>query len=119
MTFAERFPQSTHLIDGVEVHTTGPIVNGKTRAVMWMSDWARAWELVDAGFLRAEHGGPDTYGHITLYVCEASACPRCGQMSDRASRCGVCKALEREPQGEAVRLFEPAPAQLEGQRGLW
>lgn len=29
--------------------------------------------------------------------------------------CEPCRKLEREPQGTAVRLFEPAPTQLPGQ----
>jgi hypothetical protein len=42
-------------------------------------------------------------------------CTRCGQLSDTAGPCATCRASAREPQGETVRLFEPAPAQLEGQ----
>jgi len=51
-------------------------------------------------------------------------CPRCGQSSDdgRADStprvCAPCRALEAQPQGESVRLFEPAPAQLPGQLGF-
>jgi hypothetical protein len=42
-------------------------------------------------------------------------CPRCGQLSDAAGPCATCRAVDREPQGETVRLFEPAPAQMPGQ----
>jgi hypothetical protein len=42
-------------------------------------------------------------------------CSRCGQMSDAAGVCASCRTLERKPQGETVRLFEPAPTQLPGQ----
>jgi hypothetical protein len=45
-------------------------------------------------------------------------CIRCGQMSDAASVCASCRSGEREPQGEAVRLFEPAPSQIPGQLGF-
>ena len=41
-------------------------------------------------------------------------CDRCGQMSDAAGICATCRAVEREPQGETVRLFEPAPAPMPG-----
>jgi hypothetical protein len=35
-----------------------------------------------------------------------------------AARCDACRDLTRAPQGEAVRLFTPAPAQLPGQLNL-
>ena len=46
------------------------------------------------------------------------ACARCGQtVITRADvpMCATCKAIAARPQGETVRLFEPAPTQLEGQ----
>lgn len=46
------------------------------------------------------------------------ACPRCGQMSDTAGICQSCRGRDREPQGETVKLFEPAPAQISGQMSL-
>lgn len=60
----------------------------------------------------------------------AYGCPRCehcGQdtlameVSGRAGRaiCQRCLDVERAPQGETVRLFEPAPAQLQGQTDLF
>jgi hypothetical protein len=43
-------------------------------------------------------------------------CASCGQLTASASGvCNACKATERAPQGQAVRLFEPAPNQLTGQ----
>jgi hypothetical protein len=48
----------------------------------------------------------------------AKPCPRCGQMSTAAGVCAPCRDLARAPQGEAVRLFTPAPAQLPGQLNL-
>jgi hypothetical protein len=42
------------------------------------------------------------------------ACPSCGQLG-RDTVCDSCRTTAREPQGEAVRLFEPAPTQLDGQ----
>lgn len=47
------------------------------------------------------------------------ACPRCEQLSDTPGPCPRCVALERAPQGETVRLFEPAPAVMPGQSGLF
>jgi hypothetical protein len=46
------------------------------------------------------------------------ACPRCEQLSDVQGLCPRCVALDREPQGESVRLFQPAPTQLPGQLAL-
>lgn len=53
-------------------------------------------------------------------------CDRCGQLTayDAAEAfsgpalCPKCTKLDRAPQGEAVRLFEPAPAQITGQMFL-
>jgi hypothetical protein len=43
-------------------------------------------------------------------------CPRCGARFLGLPRlCNACQQLDREPQGETVRLFEPAPAQMPGQ----
>jgi hypothetical protein len=49
------------------------------------------------------------------------ACARCGQTvitRGDVPMCGVCADRARAPQGETVRLFEPAPAQLPGQLNL-
>lgn len=46
------------------------------------------------------------------------ACARCGQTvisREEAPTCETCRKVAREPQGETVRLFEPAPAQMPGQ----
>lgn len=62
-------------------------------------------------------------------MTDLSKCERCGQscitihpdgwsvpmLSTGAIVCEPCQQREREPQGETVRLFEPAPTQLEGQ----
>jgi hypothetical protein len=45
------------------------------------------------------------------------ACPQCGQLG-RVDACDPCRRLERRSQGEAVRLFEPAPNQMPGQLAL-
>jgi hypothetical protein len=48
-------------------------------------------------------------------------CTRCGQtVITRAEVpiCRTCRAIEARPQGERVRLFEPAPEQLPGQLGF-
>jgi hypothetical protein len=46
-------------------------------------------------------------------------CFECGQSfwryPDHALKCESCREADRAPQGEAVRLFTPAPAQLPGQ----
>jgi DnaJ-class molecular chaperone len=58
------------------------------------------------------------YGH-GLVPCE---CHRCGQrlaVPPAAARiCEPCRGLERQPQGEAVRLFTPAPTEIPGQLAL-
>lgn len=50
-------------------------------------------------------------------------CAPCGQVTLVSERshmlaafvCESCQSADREPQGEAVRLFEPAPTQITGQ----
>lgn len=42
-------------------------------------------------------------------------CPRCGQLREISGVCEWCRKADREPQGEAVKLFEPAPTQIPGQ----
>lgn len=50
-------------------------------------------------------------------------CARCGQVMLASADshmlaafvCLTCVKVEHEPQGEAVRLFTPAPNQLDGQ----
>lgn len=68
------------------------------------------------------HGKPEhrriAYGHGLTAV----ECHRCGQrlvVPPAAPRvCEPCRASDREPQGEAVRLFQPAPNQIPGQLNL-
>lgn len=45
------------------------------------------------------------------------SCPRCGQTGSN-DVCTACVAREHEPQGDVVRLFEPAPAVMPGQLAL-
>lgn len=55
-------------------------------------------------------------------------CPRCQQISAPATAapdapwvsivCNACRAIERQAQGEAMRLFSPAPNQIPGQLAL-
>jgi hypothetical protein len=48
-------------------------------------------------------------------------CVRCGQVvitRQDPPICQTCRKLEREPQGEAMRLFAPAPNQIPGQLNL-
>jgi hypothetical protein len=52
------------------------------------------------------------------WECARGCGQRLGVEPDGAAVCPACRALEAMPQGEAVRLFEPAPAQLAGQLGL-
>lgn len=45
-------------------------------------------------------------------------CAQCGQTvitRQDPPICQTCRKLDRAPQGEAVRLFQPAPTQLPGQ----
>jgi hypothetical protein len=37
-------------------------------------------------------------------------CPGCGQLQELEGPCPRCCDVDRAPQGETVRLFEPAPA---------
>lgn len=57
-------------------------------------------------------------------------CSRCHQFTvpgqdlkqhpaDAPLVCDTCRAVEREPQGEAVQLFTPAPAVMRGQEGMF
>lgn len=66
---------------------------------------------------------PARYGHGSA-VWE---CSRCGQRHAVAlagagqippNICEPCQQQDRKPQGEAVRLFEPAPNQIPGQLAL-
>lgn len=48
----------------------------------------------------------------------SASCYECGQVKADPRPFGACPACleaQRLPQGQAVRLFEPAPTQLEGQ----
>lgn len=76
------------------------------------------------GLTMADLTEPDPSLPVYCWECECAAlgekpCHRCGQwaMLD-GDRCEPCRKLEREPQGEAVRLFEPAPTQMPGQMTL-
>jgi hypothetical protein len=66
----------------------------------------------------------DTCNRCGLFApCERHAepfdsCSRCGQLSDAAGTCRACREADRAPQGEAVRLFTPAPATMPGQTGM-
>jgi hypothetical protein len=40
------------------------------------------------------------------------------QPADQPLACETCRAADRAPQGETVKLFEPSPAQLPGQLSL-
>jgi hypothetical protein len=59
-------------------------------------------------------------------MTESSDCRYCGKpfvsllgaIYTVPARCDACRDLARAPQGEAVRLFTPAPAQLPGQLNL-
>jgi hypothetical protein len=65
-------------------------------------------------------------------MTDLSKCERCGQSCithypdgwsvpmDRTGAivCDSCRERDRQPQGEAVRLFTPAPAQMPGQTVL-
>lgn len=70
---------------------------GPRNGIGWCSDWARVYELVDAGHATTDHGGPGTYGHTDILLS-----PAC--VPDAAP--------------ETVRLFEPAPAVMPGQTGF-
>jgi hypothetical protein len=53
----------------------------------------------------------------------ATDCARCGQLGavtdlTNGRVCQACHAQDRQPQGEAMRLFAPAPNQIPGQLNL-
>jgi hypothetical protein len=58
----------------------------------------------------------------TIYSMRAAAEGRAmnsdEQREDRWARIAAQREQEREPQGEAVRLFQPAPAPMPGQTGM-
>jgi hypothetical protein len=58
----------------------------------------------------------------TIYSAAAAAEGRAmnsdEQRADRWARLAAKREADREPQGEAVRLFTPAPVQLEGQASM-
>lgn len=51
---------------------------------------------------------------LPLLGADDGECPRCGQTGGEIV-CPSCRKTEREPQGEAMRLFAPAPNQITGQ----
>src|SRR4051812_25912352 len=55
-------------------------------------------------------------GHLDA-VHDSGECPRCGQTGGETV-CPGCRKIEREPQGEAMRLFAPAPTRITGQMHL-
>lgn len=66
---------------------------------------------------------PDPSLPVYCLPCETTVCVRCGQFGadsrvDFSAVCNACRESEREPQGEAVRLFTPAPAVMPGQLGF-
>jgi hypothetical protein len=84
----------------------------------------------DAGFCALPSG-------VSCALCSTpQPCPRCGQTPKLATLglllvrsnavqvamcgavCVACRGLERQPQGEATRLFTPAPSQIPGQLAL-
>jgi hypothetical protein len=68
----------------------------------------------DAGFCGLPPG-------VSCALCSAAPpCPRCGQTSSAmcGEVCVACRTTDRAPQGETVRLFEPAPIQVPGQLAL-
>jgi hypothetical protein len=72
-----------------------------------------AWWNVDHEPVRAEP--------VTRPGNDFRECVRCGQTvitRDDVPRCETCQRLERQPQGEATRLFTPAPNQIPGQLAL-
>jgi hypothetical protein len=60
---------------------------------------------------------------LAAFTCEncrgrQSACLSCGQVQPHIGLCGPCATRSREPQGEAMRLFTPAPTQIAGQLAM-
>lgn len=62
------------------------------------------------------HGGGSCQQCFTPFRV---SCSRCGQLGAVAyGVCGSCQTADREPQGESMRLFTPAPTQLPGQLSM-
>lgn len=76
------------------------------------------------GLVMADLCEPDPSLPVMCWECECaaqgeSACHRCGQWAILAGDvCQPCRAQDRQPQGEAMRLFTPAPNQIPGQLAL-
>lgn len=56
-------------------------------------------------------------------ACEGTVCDDCGQFGSKillhhGRYCEPCASRYRQPQGESMRLFEPAPTQIPGQLGF-
>lgn len=52
----------TFTLDGTTVRTTA---EGR---IYWSDGWERMHQLEDMGYLRHEHYGPATYGHVDYFV---------------------------------------------------
>lgn len=52
----------SYLLDGTKVKTTA---EGR---IYWSDSWERMDELEQKGYLRHEHYGPETYGHVDYFV---------------------------------------------------
>jgi hypothetical protein len=62
-----------------------------------------------------------TAAYMDGYHGREMSCARCRQQGitrREPNVCDTCRDRDREPQGEAVRLFQPAPEQLPGQLSL-
>jgi hypothetical protein len=62
----------------------------------------------------------DLFENRAAAVDGATECPRCGQRTaaEVVRVCSACRTGDRQPQGETVRLFEPAPNVMPGQLSM-
>jgi hypothetical protein len=63
--------------------------------------------------------GPHDSAHcVQCFTTFRTCCADCGPLGATIGPCDACRASDRAPQGEAVRLFTPAPATMPGQTGM-
>jgi hypothetical protein len=74
--FSDKYPLQSITVWGVEIHVCGsPVTDPDGANIMWISDWDRADEMVKAGYLRRVQYGPDTYGHVSLFLVPERCTP--------------------------------------------
>lgn len=86
-------------------------------------DWLRTGrqEIVHPERVRTVDGGSQEWDLACEWDAFSGSCFKCGQVKQDPRPFGACPSCleaQRKPQGEPVRLFEPAPTQITGQQGM-